>query len=334
MMTLYHGGDLSELSYHTASDEADWLDLSTGINPSSYPIDDLPIMVWSRLPGRKLTDQFIEQAVQYYSAPKHDNLLPVAGSQAAIKMIPYLFKRQDVAIMAPTYSEHAPAWRAAGHDVMLVSSLKKIPDHFIVVIVNPNNPDGYMIQGDELLAEAHRRHAAGGWLVIDEAFADVMPEISMASWTRDHNIIILKSFGKFFGLAGLRLGSVIAPALLIEQLHAVIGPWAVSGPALAIGQKALADTDWQDKMRNVLKDRQKDMDHMFNQCGLQPIGQVPLFRLIKTPYAASLFQACIEAKIYVRRFENNPEWLRFGVPDEYKNISRLYDIISRLIVNV
>ena len=154
-----------------------------------------------------------------------------------------------------------------------------------------------------LAGELRRR---GGLLVIDEAFMDVAPAgSSLAPDVASGNVIVLRSFGKFFGLAGLRLGFVLAAPPLGKKIAAALGPWAVSGPAIAVGTQALADTPWIERTRARLDKSTQRLDAMLADLALPLVGGTSLFRLVQTPAANALFQHLGEAGIWVRAFPQN-----------------------------
>lgn len=315
-----HGGDLADAVALASGDKTtgadDWLDLSTGIAPHSYPLPEIAEEVWSRLPGRKAMDALAEAACAYYRAPGADHVVAGPGSQAIIERLPDLISAKSVAIVAPTYGGHGAAWKRAGHRVREVSDLNGAEAGEITVLVNPNNPDGRTLSRDALEKACEERKRAGGWLIIDEAFGDTQPELGTADLCHSHNIVVLRSLGKFFGLAGLRLGFGVAPASMAMKLRAALGDWPVSGPAIAIGTVCLGDRAWQDEQRSRLAACAERLDTLMASAGLRVSGGTTLFRLVETPEASRLFTHLLNHQIYVRRFDYNPDWLRIGVPGD------------------
>ena len=256
--------------------------------------------------------------------PEGINIAAAPGSQALIQWLPYLAAPGAVAIIGPTYSEHAIAWRSGGHEVLSLAAFDSVPDHVRhVVVVNPNNPDGRLLGSDELARLAARVGTRGGWLVIDEAFADVDPAISAVALCRDLPVIILASFGKFFGLAGLRLGFAIGPPALMARLTEALGPWPCSGPALAIGRAALLDREWADRSRDTLERQAGQLDHVLSQAGFAIVGGTALFRLARHPQAASRHETLARQHIWCRSFEHAADLLRFGLPGDDERFVRL-----------
>jgi cobalamin biosynthetic protein CobC len=331
VQTVAHGGDLSGLRDAYAGN---WLDLSTGINPVAYPLSPLSAEAWTRLPGAEALVTLLEAARQAYGAPAEAGIVAVPGTQAAIQLLPRLSARSGagarVTILGPTYAEHAHVWRAAGHDVTELDSLPgNLNGIDVLLAVNPNNPDGRTL-GLPLLRRWHAELSArGGWLVLDEAFADVVPEASLGMDAGKPGLVILRSFGKFFGLAGLRLGFVLGPPALTDAIGAALGPWAVSGPALEIGTAALRDSAWQAAMRDELRARSRRFDQAMRDRGIHVLGGTPLFRLAKISAAAGFALALRGQGIHTRIFEAQAHWMRFGLPADEAEFWRRLDLVLK-----
>lgn len=317
-----HGGDLDAARRRHPQAREPWIDLSTGINPWPYPLTEIPPEAWTRLPGRAEEAKLLEVASRYYGAPGPDHLAAAPGSQALIQWLPRLRPASRVAVLAPTYNEHASSWRAAGHSVLEIASLDEASGADVVILVNPNNPDGAMQERGRLLALAARLASRGGWLVVDEAFADVAQGAGLAPELVP-GMILLRSFGKFFGLAGLRLGIAITVPAGAAVLRRALGPWAVSGPALAIAASALADRDWQEETRHRLAAAADRLDGILAGAGLTALGGTSLFRLAAHPDAAAVADRLGDAGILVRRFAAAPTRLRFGLPAGVEQEHRL-----------
>ncbi|BAI71985.1 cobalamin biosynthetic protein [Azospirillum sp. B510] len=310
--SIPHGGDLDGARVAFPCAPEPWIDLSTGINPWSYPLPPVSQDAWNRLPGRGEELALRRAAAACYGAPSADLVAAASGSQALIQLLPRLRAPGRVAVLGPTYAEHARCWALSGHDVRLAAEVDAAAD--VLVVVNPNNPDGRLLPAELLLTLAESQAARDGWLVVDEAFADMRPEDSVAAHAGRPGLVILRSFGKFFGLAGLRLGIALAPAGLAVALREAIGPWAVSGPGLSIATAALGDDGWIGAMRRRLAVAAADLDRLLAGAGLRVCGGTDLFRLVEDARAPALHQALGEAGILVRRFEQRPDWLRFGLP--------------------
>ncbi|MFP4607551.1 MAG: aminotransferase class I/II-fold pyridoxal phosphate-dependent enzyme, partial [Thiohalospira sp.] len=236
---IEHGGNLAAARARFGEPAEGWVDLSTGINPHAFPVPEVPAPAWHRLPEGD--DGLLEAAAAYYGTPE---LLAVPGSEAAIQLLPRLRRPGRVAVLWPTYGEHAWRWERAGHRVERVTAeeLEEAAERAeVLVVTNPNNPDGSRFAAEDLL-DWHRRLAERrGWLIVDEAFADVAPEHSLAGEAGRAGLVVLRSPGKFFGLPGARAGFVAAEAAVREALAAELGPWPVAGPTREVVRRALAD---------------------------------------------------------------------------------------------
>ena len=250
---LEHGGRLREAAAHYAIPLADWLDLSTGINPNAWPVPALPATVWHRLPEN---GDGLEAAAQaYYGNPK---LLPVAGSQAAIQWLPVLLPRAAVACIAPLYAEHPQAWQHAGHKIRFLQNAT-LPRALAaatpyVLLCNPNNPTADHHPHEMVVDAARQLKKRGGWLIVDEAFVDATPELSVTSLAGSEeapNLIVLRSLGKFFGLAGARVGFIFGVPEKLDPIREMLGPWPVSHPSRAVARAALQDMAWQAGARHL-----------------------------------------------------------------------------------
>ena len=276
--------------------------------------------------------------------PGAENVAIAPGSQALIQILPRLRPPGRIWVAEPTYAEHALAWSTAGHTLSgpeliapagpqhrarvteLHDRATALPD--VTVLVNPNNPDGQRLAPGTVVDMARRGARRGGWLVVDEAFADVAPELSVASHSGQPGLIVLRSFGKFFGLAGLRLGFALAEPALAARIAEAFGPWPVSGPALEIASAALADHHWITATRLRLAAAAQRLDAVLTRHGLEVIGGTSLYRLTCHRDASQIYQRLGNAGILVRRFENNPLWLRFGLPADNDAWSRLEEALT------
>ncbi|PWC82116.1 L-threonine-O-3-phosphate decarboxylase [Azospirillum sp. TSH100] len=325
-----HGGDLDGARAAFADAPEPWIDLSTGINPWPYPLPPVQQEAWARLPGRGAEVMLRAAAAECYGVPSVELVAAASGSQALIQLLPRMRRPGSVAVLGPTYAEHARCWALAGHDVRMVDEMAatdSLPD--VLVVVNPNNPDGRRLSVTRLLELAAIQAARGGWLVVDEAFADMRPEGSVAAHAGRPGLVILRSFGKFFGLAGLRLGIALAPADLAAALRDAIGPWAVSGPGLSIATTALGDRDWIAATRDRLAAAAVELDRVLVGAGLRVTGGTELFRLVEDVQAQALYHVLGAAGILVRRFEHRQDWLRFGLPGAGPEWLRLGDALGR-----
>ena len=300
------------------------IDLSTGINPRPYPVAQLSSELFARLPQSVELDALIVAAAKFYAAPSPDHVVAAAGTQILLPLVASLIAPGRAAILGPTYAEHARVAALIGHNVKQVHEVRELANANLAIVVNPNNPDGHLCSRNGLLAVASELQSRGGLLVLDEAFVDVAPDgSSLAPEVDRGHIVVLRSFGKFFGLAGLRLGFALAAPELIARLAAWLGPWAVSGPAIAIGRLALNDFAWAQAARASLQHDAQQLDRMLANCGLEIIGGTSLFRLARTGAADALFHHLGNSGIWVRRFIEQPSWLRFGLPNRADAWTRL-----------
>lgn len=324
---VHHGGDLAAAARRFGEPAAGWLDLSTGINPWPYPVPPLPAAAWTRLPEPAAVAALEAVAAACFGVPTPAAVVAAPGSQAVIQWLPHLRRPGTVAVVGPTYGEHAASWRRAGHAVAEVSGddLGTFDTADVVVVTNPNNPDGRCRSAAALSRLADRLAARGAWLVVDEAFADVVPAVSVAAAAAAHpTLVVIRSFGKFFGLAGLRLGfAVAAPATVAGALRRALGPWAVGGAAVALAPAALADTAWIGRTRARLAAAARRLDALLEAYELTPVGGTSLFRLAHSPDAPKRFAALAHAGVWVRAFDDRPGLLRFGLPGDAAAWQRL-----------
>ena len=321
---MKHGGDLSEAIAQFGGAPESWLDLSTGINPWPYPVPEkLPAHCWQRLPDRATLRSLIDAARIAYEVPTGVDIVPAAGTPAMIQFLPHVLTGGAVAIVGPTYSEHAAAFARAGRKVVPTGLDALPPGVTHAVVVNPNNPDGRVTRHEMIADSARRLDKFGGALIVDEAFADVAPECSVVELCRELPIIVLRSFGKFFGLAGLRLGFAIARADIAAEIAAALGPWPVSGPALIIGRNALSDREWIEATRAKLSRQANTLDDILRSAGLGVVGGTSLFRLARHRDALAIHAHLASQQIWTRNFDHAGDLLRFGLPPGDAALQRL-----------
>ena len=323
--TVSHGGDLGDVRRRHPDAPQPWIDLSTGINPLPYPVADLPADAWSRLPSHEAEQALIAAAAARYRC-QPGQLVAAPGTQALIQVLPRLVARSRVAIVGPTYAEHELNWRRHGHDVAVFASLDAV-DADVVVVVNPDNPTGRLLPPQAL------RGVAARLLIVDEAFIDLLPHEASLAGDLPNNAIVLSSFGKTYGLAGLRLGFAIAAVPLAQRLREELGPWAVSGPALAIGAAALADDAWLRAAAARLVVDVRKLDALLVSAGFTLLGATPLFRLASHPKAHEKVEDLARQGIHVRAFGHQPTWLRFGLPrgdEEFRRLSAALQVPQKV----
>jgi cobalamin biosynthetic protein CobC len=312
---IAHGGNLSRARALFPQAPEPWIDLSTGISPYSYPHSPIPANAFARLPEPDAVMRLNKIAADAYGAPSGAHLVAAPGTQIVLPIIAVLPRAAgSAAVLSPTYAEHARAARLAGLNVAETENFEELSSADVAVVVNPNNPTGRAIRRDELLKLACTMRAKGGLLVVDEAFKDVSATETVADAVGDGGLVVLRSFGKFYGMAGLRLGFAITHPALAAQVEARLGPWAVSGPALHIAQEALANRAWQVATRQRLAEDAARLDHILAAAGIPIFGGTSLFRFIRHPVAQPLFRHLGERGIITRRFEERPDDLRIGLP--------------------
>jgi cobalamin biosynthetic protein CobC len=326
---LAHGGDLAAARQMFPDAPEPFIDLSTGINPHPYPVPELSSALFERLPDRADVRRLAAVAAQCYGAPSAGHVLPAPGTQILLPQVATLVPPGRAAILRTTYAEHQRAALLAGHTVTEVSSADQLGGADLAVVVNPNNPDGHIVERATLLGIAKELRPRGGVLVVDESFADVAPQgASLAGDIGRGNIVVLRSFGKFYGLAGLRLGFALTAPNLVNHLDAMLGPWAVAGPALFVGEKALEDRAWKEQTLARLNEAAARLDALFASTALEVVGGTSLYRLTRSSEAEKLFAHLGRAGILVRRFSEEPTWLRWGLPRNENEWRRLGDGLS------
>ena len=320
-LPLQHGGKLREAANRYNIPLVDWVDLSTGINPNGWLPKSISPASWNRLP--EVEDGLLKASQQYYNCT---SLLPVAGSQAAIQILPTLFEsKKNIGILNLSYAEHAFAWKKAGHNVIPLTQNSiegKINELDILLIVNPNNPTGKTIPADTLISWHNTLKNKNGWLIVDEAFMDCTPERSILPESHSNNLIVLRSIGKFFGLAGIRVGFVNAQQNILDKLNQALGPWTISAPARECATLALEDHQWQTDNQVYLETASNRLVEILSANKLSPTGSTKLFSWIKTPHAKQLHEDLANQGILTRLF-SEPDSLRFGLPANEKQWQQL-----------
>jgi cobalamin biosynthetic protein CobC len=318
-----HGGNLDLARQRFGGRAEDWIDLSTGINRVPYPVGEINAHYWNALPSRSEIDALHQAAQHAYRTSAA--LVAIGGAQAAIQLLPQLAPPGRARILAPTYNEYAGILSAAGWDVREVGELAALAGADLAVIVNPNNPDGRRFAPKDLLALLPRV----GRLIMDESFSDAVPQLSLAPEADRPGLLILRSFGKFYGLAGLRLGFATGNAGDVARLAALSGPWPVSGAAIAIGCRALRDDAWAGATSARLARDCVRLDDMARAQGWRLAGGTPLFRLYETADALAAQEKLARCQIWSRVFAQKPTWLRLGLPGSEAEWTRLAKVLAR-----
>ncbi|MCZ8183605.1 MAG: threonine-phosphate decarboxylase CobD [Beijerinckiaceae bacterium] len=329
--TMQHGGDLGEAMARFGGKREDWLDLSTGISPFPYPLRTLGSHLWTALPGRHELDALLAAARIAYRVPDSHDIVAAPGTQSLIQWIPRLAARGGkVGVTEPSYAEHARAWQQAGYETEAFRPGRPLAETIRhAVLVHPNNPDGRPVARADAMLLASTLADRQGCLVIDEAFIDIMPDASLTSTLQNLPVITLRSFGKFYGLAGLRLGFAIGPKALVAPLREALGPWPVTGAAIQVATIALSDLAWAEAMRSRLAEEAEALDRVLLRYGFVVVGGTSLFRLARIPRADS-HAALAGRRIWTRCFDWDPRLIRFGLPAGPAPRERLARTLSEL----
>lgn len=320
----WHGGNLAQARARFGDNGPDWLDLSTGINPVPWPHADRLAVDWQALPGGDALAVLEAAAAQHFCvAPELCCAVP--GSELALRLLGTVLGVPGQHF-APAYRTHALAF---AQSCAIERFDPASGEARALLLANPNNPDGRIIPPAQLMEWHDHLAAAQGWLVVDEAFADATPEVSVAAQVDPvRRLVVLRSFGKFFGLAGVRLGFVLGPPPVIAAYRRLLGDWPLSAAAIAIGAAAYADAKWVARTRADLLRRAAALDEGLRGCGLEPEGACPQFRLIRSPNARALFERLGQSAILARPFDYAPDWLRLGVPAQADDLVRLIEALS------
>jgi cobalamin biosynthesis protein CobC len=317
----YHGGNLQAASRLFPHAPRPWIDLSTGINPVPYPVGPISDDAWTRLPDATMLEDVARAA---YGAQPATEVVAAPGAQAVIQLLPRVFPARRVGILGVTYQEHATAWRASGAEIVSVPTLADLAEFEVAVVVNPNNPDGRLCSPQALAELAEHT----GRLIVDEAFMDLLGRQHSLVPHLPANAIVLRSFGKAYGLAGVRLGFAVASAGDCGWLRAALGPWAVSGPAIEIGRRALADANWLARTAERSRQEAGKLDALLRSANFTILGGTPLFRLAQRDDADAVFRQLCQAGILTRPFQARPDWLRFAIPHAPETWTRLEAALS------
>ncbi|MBV1702735.1 MAG: threonine-phosphate decarboxylase [Hyphomicrobiales bacterium] len=310
---IEHGGNLDAARKAYPDAPLPWIDLSTGINPKPWPRPRLSRLAWERLPEPAALTQLQAAAARYYAVSDPGQIVAGPGTQALIQWLAELFPGPRIGILGFTYGEYAHVWAAKGADVCVVDTPDDLHGFDLVIVVNPNNPDGRRLDA----AQVSRLCLQNALVLVDEAFIEMSDGVeSSAGLLRagTRNLVVLRSFGKTFGLAGLRLGFALADGAIAARLRTKLGPWAVSGPAIELGVAAFEAQPWLARARVERSRDARRLDRVLQASGFEIVGGTALFRLAASPRAMDWHVKLARAGILSRAYVQRPDWLRFGLP--------------------
>ena len=378
----YHGGRLCVARSLFPNVPQPWIDLSTGINPASYPAPRASARERNRLPEPTELARLEAVAGAAFGVEDPARVVATGGTESALRLLPYVLNMSAAVVAGPTYSSHSDAWSRAGVEMRVVAdeellaragagrqrppgedSMAGAPGsetsrghnaagvseyggasvdspaasqdlaatRVAMTVVNPNNPDGRLLDRERLQALHDSSHAGGGVLIVDEAFADLEPRHSVAAvagTASAPSMIVLRSFGKFYGLAGVRLGFVIASPDVAQRLRHLLGDWPVSVDALRAGLAAYADHAWAEKTRLRLSRAAQRLDKLLISGGMSIVGGTSLYRLARAENARARFTQLISHGILARPFDHDSTLLRFGLPLASNDWRRVADALK------
>lgn len=325
MENVQHGGALDRAIAAYGGKREEWLDLSTGINPNPYPVPEVPKDLWHRLPDENLMKDCLAAARRYYEVSGDSAIVAAPGTQALIQLLPQVTQAKKVWIVGPTYNEYERVFGLSADVIVSTELPEAAGDIDLIVVGCPNNPDGRICDYEQVMALGKSIQKRGGFVLIDAAFGDVLSkdQILPVAASDGDGIVVFRSFGKFFGLAGLRLGFAIGPESIVDRFRVMLGPWAVSGPALFVGAEALRDRDWIDSAKSELESKRSRLESVLLTAGLDKVGSTDLFVTGSQSESGSLAKSLAQNRILVRSFEYNSAWIRFGLPADNAGFERL-----------
>ncbi|MDJ0977277.1 MAG: threonine-phosphate decarboxylase CobD [Erythrobacter sp.] len=322
-----HGGRIDAMAAAFPDAPLPWIDLSTGINPFPYPMPPIPAEAWTRLPTARDRER-CEAAMAKAFGCDRAYCRAIPGTELVIRQLPVILEKERVILRGRSYADHAESWGAARANVKAVNDpLDHLGDADVVVLVNPNNPDGTRWPPERIEEARSKLASRGGWLILDEAYADLKPALSISRLAGQKGLIVLRSFGKFFGFAGVRLGAVLGPSEILSKLADRLGGWDVSGPALSLGANAYADLKWQNATRLKLSAAREELSRLLAKAGIEEMGGTDLFRFVRASNSEAVWEALANRGIAVRRFPDDNQHLRIGLPNS-DALTRLSEALS------
>ena len=306
-LNIHHGGDIDLAIKKYGGEREDWIDLSTGINGTSYPWQQSIKFELRNLPSNKLLVNLERAASAAYKVAENTETAAVSGAQQIISLLPICLKSYNsVAILGPTYNEYEKAFKSSGIKAQTVSEVSKLSSSDIAIIVNPNNPTGKVI-AEEILDDLSKKVRI---LIIDESFKT----FSSRRIQKFENVIQINSLGKFFGLAGVRLGFVSGPSDFIKSVRRMLGPWPISSIAAEIGTIALNDNTWISEMEKILLEGSNVLHKACSTKNWKLVGKTNLFHTYATSSSLEVEKQFAAHYIWIRTFDYSETWVRLGIP--------------------
>ena len=321
-INIQHGGDIDLAIKKYGGERKNWIDLSTGINRTSYPWQESVNVHLRDLPGSKLLMSLEETASRAYKIAVGTDTVASSGAQQIINLLPlYLKKYNSVAILGPTYNEYESAFKSSNVRTKMVSEISDLYCSDIAIIVNPNNPTGKEI-AEEALDELSKKVRI---LIIDESFK----MFSSRKIQKLDNVIQINSLGKFFGLAGLRLGFVSGPSDFIKSVRNMLGPWPISSLAAEIGLVALNDKIWISEMEKILLAASNALHEVCNSKNWKLVGKTNLFHTYAISNCLEVEEQFAAHGIWVRTFDYSETWVRLGIPTSECELTRVKQALNQ-----
>jgi cobalamin biosynthesis protein CobC len=330
-----HGGRLDQAEALYPAAPRPFLDLSTGINPHAYPVPAIEPAAWHRLTLARELAALDTAARGFYGADPATAVAILPGTEIGIRLLPLTLERRAarVGIVSPTYGSHASAWRAAGAEVIALAASPTPAEAAafdVVVIVNPNNPDGRAVAPEILVALGQAMAARGGLLVVDEAFGEVAPHLSLLPHgPLPESVIVLRSVGKFFGLAGARVGFAFGGPQRIARLADPLGDWPIGGPMAVVATVALTDAAWIAATRARLAQDRARLALVLESAGLEVLGGTDLFVFVAGP--DDLDHRLGHQGILIRGFDHSPGRFRVGLSATGAELARLAGALTAVL---
>ncbi|HEY6689824.1 MAG TPA: aminotransferase class I/II-fold pyridoxal phosphate-dependent enzyme [Rubrobacter sp.] len=295
----HHGahGDLVSRSLDVHAGEL--LDFSQNINPLGAPRNALEAARRALYEdsGRYPDLEYIglREALAAYLGVGAEMVVPTNGGAEALFLAARAAATGGRAlVLEPTFSEYAAAARASGMEPVRrvarrreegfgwdPTSYRDVEGVSVVFLCNPNNPTGDMLGRDEVLEVAARVEEAGAVLVVDEAFADFVPEISVTDMV-DGGLWVARSFTKFFAIPGLRLGCLVCDDA--GRVQALQPSWPVNAVATAAGIAAVRDRGFAEASIGEVARLREDLFGALDALpGLRPLPGAANFLLVRGP---------------------------------------------------